>query len=153
MDAARALTGHLLYCAPENETHQAQPAQITHAITTLPGVFQPVKIVSILAATNGEEVMSAGTDHHFSRLLTRHRNAAGLTQEQLAELANLSVRGISDLERGAKTKPHVHTVEALADALELTPEDRDTFRSAVHRERGLYAISSAPASLPLRRRR
>jgi hypothetical protein len=36
----------------------------------------------------------------------RMRAAAGLTQEGLAERAGLSVRGIYDLERGARRVPH-----------------------------------------------
>ena len=35
-------------------------------------------------------------------LLLRYRMAAGLSQEDLAERAGLSRRGISDLERGAR---------------------------------------------------
>ena len=32
-----------------------------------------------------------------------------------------------------KTRPHVHTVEALGDALDLTPEQREVFQSSVSR--------------------
>src|SRR5262245_51768841 len=39
-------------------------------------------------------------------LLRRHRLAAGLTQEELAERAGLSVRGVQDLERGLRRTPH-----------------------------------------------
>ncbi len=35
-------------------------------------------------------------------LLLRHRIAAGLTQEELAERAALSVRAVGDIERGVK---------------------------------------------------
>ena len=38
----------------------------------------------------------------FGTLLRGQRLAVGVTQEQLAELAGLSVRGIQDLERGAR---------------------------------------------------
>jgi predicted ATPase/DNA-binding XRE family transcriptional regulator len=55
----------------------------------------------------------------FGALLRRYREAAGLTQEELAERAGLSVRGISDLERGLRQTPRRDTVELLADALEL----------------------------------
>jgi transcriptional regulator with XRE-family HTH domain len=54
-------------------------------------------------------------------LLRRYRKAAGLTQEELAARAGLSVRGISDLERGIKAVPRKDTVQMLADALRLTP--------------------------------
>jgi predicted ATPase/DNA-binding XRE family transcriptional regulator len=60
----------------------------------------------------------------FGDLLRRHRVAAGLSQDELAERAGLSARGISDLERGLRRAPHRHTVAALADALSLTVEER-----------------------------
>ena len=46
--------------------------------------------------------------------------AAALSQEELAERAGLSPRGVSDLERGARTAPRLETVRLLADALGLT---------------------------------
>ena len=67
----------------------------------------------------------------FATLLRRSRLAAGLTQEELAERARLSVRGITDLERGARRAPHKETVHLLADALGLTPDDRAAFERAV----------------------
>jgi len=56
----------------------------------------------------------------FGELLSRHRAAAGFTQEQLAERAGLSVRGLRYLERGVR-RPHLDTVQRLADALALSP--------------------------------
>src|SRR4029450_2599124 len=53
----------------------------------------------------------------FGALLRGHRIAAGLTQEQLAERAGLSRRGIADLERGVRRAPYRHTVARRADAL------------------------------------
>jgi hypothetical protein len=35
----------------------------------------------------------------------------------------LSVRGVADLERGARRAPHRETVRLLAEALALSPED------------------------------
>jgi DNA-binding XRE family transcriptional regulator len=40
----------------------------------------------------------------FATLLQRYRLAAGLSQDELAERAGLSARGISDLERGARVR-------------------------------------------------
>jgi predicted ATPase/DNA-binding XRE family transcriptional regulator len=60
----------------------------------------------------------------FGTKLRELRIAAGLTQEDLAERTGLSVRGISDLERGERSRPHFETVRLLADALELAPPDR-----------------------------
>jgi predicted ATPase/DNA-binding XRE family transcriptional regulator len=53
----------------------------------------------------------------FGSQLRRQRLAAGLTQEELAERAGLSARGIQDLERGARRAPHPETVRRLTAAL------------------------------------
>ncbi|MGH3146314.1 MAG: helix-turn-helix domain-containing protein, partial [Rubrobacter sp.] len=45
----------------------------------------------------------------FGTRLRRLRKAAGLTQEELADRAGLTARGISDLERGARKRPYPHT--------------------------------------------
>jgi predicted ATPase/DNA-binding CsgD family transcriptional regulator len=50
------------------------------------------------------------------------REAAGLTQEQLAEKAGLSVQGIASLESGRSRRPYPHTLRALGDALGLSSE-------------------------------
>ena len=60
----------------------------------------------------------------FGVLLQRYRRAAGLTQGALAERAGLSVRGISDLERGLRRTPQRETVRLLADALGLGAPER-----------------------------
>src|SRR5437868_10537763 len=60
----------------------------------------------------------------FGDLLRRHRAAAGLTQEELAERAGVSIRTIGDLERGVSTSPHRDTIGLLAQALELTGDRR-----------------------------
>jgi predicted ATPase/DNA-binding XRE family transcriptional regulator len=60
----------------------------------------------------------------FGDLLRRHRTAAALSQEALAERAGLSVRGLSDLERGVHRAPRLETVRLLAEALALSEDDR-----------------------------
>ncbi len=54
----------------------------------------------------------------FASLLRAFRVAAELTQEELAERSGVSVRAISDLERGVKTRPQRATVELLSDGPE-----------------------------------
>ena len=66
----------------------------------------------------------------FGDLLKRYRAAAGLTQEELAERARLSVRAIADLERGARRTPRKDTVHLLAAALSLSPDARALFEAA-----------------------
>ena len=50
----------------------------------------------------------------FGIQLRRHREAAGLTQEVLAERSGLAVTAISALERGLRQHPYPHTVELAA---------------------------------------
>ncbi len=70
-------------------------------------------------------------DAPFGAYLRRVREAAGLTQEDLAARSGLSAKGISDLERGARRRPHPHTVRALAEALELSEDERASLLAAV----------------------
>ncbi|MCK9825981.1 helix-turn-helix domain-containing protein [Nocardioides cavernae] len=49
-------------------------------------------------------------------LLRALREAAGLSQEELAERAGLSPHAISALERGTRTRPYPHTLRSLATA-------------------------------------
>ena len=67
--------------------------------------------------------MSPGTAG-FGTLLKRHRLAAGLTQEALAERAGLSAKAVSDLERDPDRLPRLATVTLLADALGADQEAR-----------------------------
>jgi non-specific serine/threonine protein kinase len=60
----------------------------------------------------------------FGDLLKQHRVRAGLSQDELAERAGLSRRGISDLERGARRWPYPATARRLADALHLDAHER-----------------------------
>jgi transcriptional regulator with XRE-family HTH domain len=61
---------------------------------------------------------------HFGTPLRRLRLARGLTQEELAERARLSVRGISDLERGIHPRARPDTLVLLAEALDLQVSER-----------------------------
>src|SRR4051812_38426376 len=70
----------------------------------------------------------------FGMLLRRHRLAAGLTQEALAERAGLSTRGVQDLERGIRQVPRAETVRLLADALALEAAARTGLIAAAHPE-------------------
>lgn len=66
----------------------------------------------------------------FGHLLKRHRLAAGLTQEELAEQACVSRRAIAALETGARHTPRKDTVVLLARALRLSPAEEALFVSA-----------------------
>ena len=60
----------------------------------------------------------------FAARLRRLRESAGLTQEELAERAGLTAKGISALERGDRRHPYPATVRAIAEALTLDAEQR-----------------------------
>jgi predicted ATPase/transcriptional regulator with XRE-family HTH domain len=66
----------------------------------------------------------------FADLLIELRTARGLSQEALAERAAVSVRAISDLERGITRRPHRDTIKALADGLGITGGERASFEEA-----------------------
>ncbi|MFD3720143.1 helix-turn-helix domain-containing protein [Streptomyces sp. NPDC058674] len=58
-------------------------------------------------------------DYSFGTLLHALRRRAGLSQEDLAHAAGMSVRGLSYLEKGRSRGPQRRTVQALAKALGL----------------------------------
>jgi predicted ATPase/class 3 adenylate cyclase len=92
--------------------------------------------------------MTADPSTSFGDLLRRARQSAGLTQEELAERAGLSRRGIADLESGARKTPRKDTVALLAAALELSEEERTAFAAAARRSVG-QATPAASAVSPL----
>ena len=53
--------------------------------------------------------------------LRRRRESAGLSQEELAELAGLAMRTVSNLESQRIRRPHSSSLQKLADALGLSP--------------------------------
>ena len=71
--------------------------------------------------------MSTAPTLTFGELLKRHRSDVGLTQEALARRARLSVRRISNLERGITRTLHRETIIALADAFGLSGQPRAAF--------------------------
>jgi predicted ATPase/DNA-binding XRE family transcriptional regulator len=72
----------------------------------------------------------------FGARLRRLREAAGLTQEELAGRARLTRNAISSLERGERKRPYPHTVRSLADALGLSEDERAALLAAVPRQEG-----------------
>jgi len=84
----------------------------------------------------------------FGAQLKALREAAGFTQEELATVAGLSVHAISSLERGQRRRPHIDTVRALASALDLTGEGRDSlFESARAASADIAIDDMSPALL------
>ena len=56
------------------------------------------------------------------------RRTPGLRREELATLAGVSIDYYTRLERGRETRPSAAVIEALADALLLSPEERGFLR-------------------------
>ncbi len=84
----------------------------------------------------------------FADLLRKLRREAGLTQEELAEAAVLSVRAVSYLERGVVTSPQKETVRLLADALGLIGPVRAEFEAAARGRAGPGGVAAATRTLP-----
>src|SRR5436309_2436066 len=59
-----------------------------------------------------------------------------MTQEALAERAGVGVRTIRGLETGERADPRVTTVRLLADALGLSPDEREELLAAAIRRNG-----------------
>jgi len=76
------------------------------------------------------------------------RREARLTQEELAEAANVSLRSVSDLERGMVGIPHKDTVQLLADALHLIGSVRAEFEAAARGRAAPGGVAAATRTLP-----
>ncbi len=105
-------------------------------------------------ADGGARSKASGEDAPFGVRLRRLREAAGLTQEDLAGRAGLTAKAISMLERGDRRYPYPHTVRALADALDLSERARAVLVEAVPRRSGNApppdgATAMAPSALPV----
>ena len=59
-----------------------------------------------------------------------------MTQEELADRARMSVSGLSALERGARQRPHAHTLRVLSEALGLDEKQWIALLEAAGREVG-----------------
>jgi predicted ATPase/transcriptional regulator with XRE-family HTH domain len=79
----------------------------------------------------------------FSGLLRQLRDQAGLTQDELAEAAQVSQRAISDLERGINSTARKDTALLLAGALGLDGQLRDLFVAAARGRGPVEAVVSA----------
>ncbi|MBO0785794.1 MAG: tetratricopeptide repeat protein, partial [Actinobacteria bacterium] len=73
--------------------------------------------------------MSSGRDSRLGETLRRLRQAAGMTQEELAERAGISARAVSDTERGLRSAVHADTARRVAAALRLDGGAREQFES------------------------
>ncbi len=102
--------------------------------------------------------LGAGGD--LADLLRRYREAAGLTQEEVAERAGLSREAISLLERAERRRPQVYTLRKLAQALALSETEQGVLlaarrsraargRAAPEEEEAAPPALPCPSNLPL----
>jgi predicted ATPase/transcriptional regulator with XRE-family HTH domain len=69
----------------------------------------------------------------FGELVRHHRRAQGLTQEQLAERAQLSLHTVNNIERGVLHTPRKDTLRLLTHALGLSGVEEAGFFDAARR--------------------
>lgn len=81
----------------------------------------------------------------LGELLKDHRTSAGMTQEELAEKAEVSARTVSDVERGLRTRIYRDTASRLAEALGLADRARIDFEAAARGRASGAAKHPAPA--------
>jgi predicted ATPase/transcriptional regulator with XRE-family HTH domain len=85
----------------------------------------------------------------FGARLRRAREAAGLSQEELAERAGLSPNAVGGLERDQYRRPYPATVRALASALGLSDAERAALADTVpQRGRSVALADVSAARLP-----
>ena len=84
----------------------------------------------------------------FAGLLRKLRLQARLTQEELAEAAGVSLRSVSDLERGVVSLPQKDTVRLLADALHLVGPVRIEFEAVARGRAAPGGVAAATRTLP-----
>jgi len=87
----------------------------------------------------------------FGALLRARRHRALLSQEQLAARAELSERTVRDLEAGRVRSPRADTVRLLADALQLSEPERQSWLEAARGalpERAVQAWLARPGEMP-----
>jgi transposase len=93
-----------------------------------------------------EQPISASLPPHgsFGALVRAYRHRALLSQEQLAARAELSERTVRDLEADRVRSPRTDTVRLLADALQVTGPQRESWFAAA---RGLNHPRAGPMAL------
>ncbi len=85
----------------------------------------------------------------FGELLRTHRVQAGLTQQQLADFAMVSVRAIRDLECGRTRTPRAETVRLLADGLRLDDSSRADLARAGGRPAAKAGVAPPTPAAPI----
>src|SRR5580704_8379803 len=92
---------------------------------------------------NREDAASPG------RWLRQRREDAGLSQEEVADRSGLSVRTVSNVERGSIRTPHPRTIRLLGETLGLPADACDELIAACRASSrgGPVATAQEPAQL------
>jgi transcriptional regulator with XRE-family HTH domain len=93
---------------------------------------------------DGSDVNRAPISSDFAVLLRRHRQVARLTQDELANLAGVSVRAIRMFESGRAGRPRHSSVRLLTAALGLTDQEQTEMMTALDGQ----VDTISPAQLP-----
>jgi tetratricopeptide (TPR) repeat protein/transcriptional regulator with XRE-family HTH domain len=80
----------------------------------------------------------------FGELVRNYRHRSGLSQEELADRAGVTARGLRKIEMNRVDRPRPSTVRLLADALGLTGTSRNSFCEAG----AAHGTAADPASQP-----
>ncbi len=83
----------------------------------------------------------------FGELLRIFRLKANFSQEGLAERAGVSVKAVAAIEQGARRAPYRQTVALLAEALGVSPRERQTLDAAADGARS-RKLQRSPSELP-----
>ena len=96
--------------------------------------------------------MEDGSGTRFGRTLRELRRGHGLTLEELAEASGVSVRAISDMERGRSLRPQRGTVTALVQGLKLDEAAHSALLAAARASRPEVkpsaSLMASPYTLP-----
>jgi predicted ATPase/DNA-binding XRE family transcriptional regulator len=87
----------------------------------------------------------------FGELLRAYRVRARLSQELLAERAQISADAVSSLERGTRRSPYRSTVALLSKALDLDVQDSEALELARRGARRQPVRNNAASHLPVER--
>src|SRR5919112_1644469 len=88
----------------------------------------------------------------FGARLRLLRKEAGLSQQELAERAGLSLNAVNAMERGVRRHPYPHTVRSLAGGWAISEEGRLSLRASVPGRANTTAkvAAAAAAAVPTR---
>jgi tetratricopeptide (TPR) repeat protein/DNA-binding XRE family transcriptional regulator len=87
-------------------------------------------------------------DGEFGARLRARREAARLSQQELADRSGLSIRAIRNIERGRTQWPYRNSLTRLADALGVRQAGRAEFLASVPRRRLARPVLEAGTALP-----